>query len=183
MKCAGLTLSGYLMPTDNHTGKAKQTMGLRIERWGPLVLAFIVFALIVVFQDWVAGKFEFDGWQSSSLYAAIFDWSAIQTGFAFGVYGFVIGKSDGFLEKIKGTSAMDRFVGYIRNANAIGFVLTISSIPLIIVDPKITATNDLCYVIVAVWFSTFIWSFTAFLRLAYNFGIIASTKDVEFHGA
>ena len=117
------------------------------------------------------------------MYAAIFDWSAIQTGFAFGVYGFVIGKSDGFLAKIKGTVAMDHFMGYIRKANVIGFCLTILSIPLIVMNPKITATNDIAYFVIAIWFSTFIWLFLAFLRLTYTFDMIASTKNVEFHGA
>jgi len=135
------------------------------------------------FSELVALKFSSGDWKSVGLYSAIFGWSAIQTGFAFGVYGFVIGKGDGFIAALKNTIAMSRFIVYIRRANISGFLLTLTSIPLIIVEPKVGVPMSTSYLVVALWFALFVWSFLSFLRLAYNFGQIASVKDKNFHGA
>jgi len=163
--------------------KQKQSAALIIERFGPILIGLLVLAALLYYRVSISLMFSNGGWQSAGLYTAIFDWSAIQTGFAFGVYGFVIGKADGFVAKIKGTKAMERFVSYIKRANVIGFFLTISSIPLIVINPEIKQDAIYSYYIVAIWFSIFVWSFMAFLRLAYNFGILASVKDKPFHGA
>ncbi len=167
------------------TGEKKsKSFALRLEELGPFLFALTALFLLVYYKDTIVPKFEAnDGWQSSALYSAIFDWSAIQTGFAFGVYGFVIGKSDGFIQKIRETKAMRRFISYIWKANVTGFSLTLGSIPLIVLDPKITTTNQIEYFVVSVWFCVFVWSFMSFLRLAYNFGKLAGVKDKEFKGA
>jgi hypothetical protein len=173
------------MPTDRNAGHSpRKSIALRAEELGPFLGGVLVFVALVYYSNYISSKFEaVDGWQSSSLYSAIFDWSAIQTGFAFGVYGFVIGKTDGFVQKIKETKAMRRFISYIRKANITGFLLTLTSIPLIVIDPKITSSNYLVYITVCLWFCVFVWSFMSFLRLAYNFGKLASVKDVVFKGA
>lgn len=159
------------------------SFGLLLEQYGPAVCGAVTLTCLLYFSEEVAQKFVTDGWKSAGLYAAIFDWSAIQTGFSFGVYGFVLGRGGGFIEKIKDTKAMSRFLSYIKRANIAGFMLTISSIPLIITEPSVSAPLNWIYGIIAVWFSLFVWSFLSFLRIAYNFGQIASVKDKAFHGA
>lgn len=154
-----------------------KSLVLHFEEKGPIILAIIVLIILIYFSSNVTSKFQSGGWTSTGLYSAIFGWSAIQTGFAFGVYGFVIGKSDGFVAKISMTMAMKRFKSYIKRANVTGFVLTISSIPLIIVEPKLHIPNTIEYILVALWFSLFVWSFLSFLRMAYNFGQLASVPD------
>lgn len=170
------------MNTEGKPKKRKLSIALFLEEWGPILCGVLVLVALVVFYSSVSGRFGEDKWQSDGLYSAIFDWSAIQTGFAFGVYGFVIGKTDGFVAKLKNTTAMNRFVNYIKRANMTGFLLTLGSIPLIVVNPSVS-TSFAAYLVVAVWFSVFVWSFMSFLRLAYNFGIIASVKDITFKGA
>lgn len=168
------------------TTKGKKTnkgLILLMEEYGPLLASLMFFAIFLYYSEKMTHYFVVGGWQSEGLYTAIFDWSAIQTGFAFGVYGFVVGKTGGFIAALRGTKAMERFISYIWKANIIGFFLTVSSIPLIVVNPKITEDNFLIYSVVSLWFCIFIWSFLSFLRLAYNFGKIVSVKDKEFKGA
>lgn len=160
-----------------------KNFGLILESYGPAAAGMVSFIVLLYFADLVAAKFESKDWTSAGLYSAIFGWSAIQTGFAFGVYGFVLGKSGGFVEALRGTKAMERFEGYIKRANWTGFILTFASIPLIVVEPSIGEPMSGGYIVVAAWFAFFVWAFLAFLRLAYNFGAIASVKDKEFHGA
>ncbi|MBL4829233.1 MAG: hypothetical protein JKY55_04995 [Aliivibrio sp.] len=161
----------------------KTTFSLRVEQYGPTVCSLLTIAALIYFSDWVSEKFSTDNWKSVGLYSAIFGWSAIQTGFAFGVYGFVVGKGDGFIAALRNTKAMARFMDYIKRTNITGFLLTITSIPLIITEPKVTESLSFSYVVVSLWFALFIWSFLSFLRLAYNFGQIASIKDKVTHGA
>lgn len=160
-----------------------KTPGLWLEQIGPLVAGLVVLALLLWFSDFFAGKFAAKEWTSSGLYSAVFGWSAIQTGFAFGVYGFIIGKQDGFVHALRGTAMFERFESYIKRANWGGLALTFPCIPLIVTDPNIAEPLSTAYVIVAIWFAGFVWAFLAFCRLAYNFGAIASVRDKEFHGA
>ena len=170
------------MTTEANPQKNKHSFALLLESWGPIFSVILVLLLLILFYSSVSERFGENKWQSDSLYSAIFDWSAIQTGFAFGVYGFVIGKTDGFVEKLRNTAAMNRFIVYIKRANLTGFLLTLASIPLIVVNPTVSE-SFYSYLVVAIWFSVFVWSFMSFLRLAYNFGIIASVKDTKFYGA
>jgi hypothetical protein len=159
------------------------SLGLRIEQFGPVTSAALAFIALWYFSEPISSMFLSENWKSAGLYSAIFGWSAIQTGFAFGVYGFVIGKGDGFIAALRTTTAMSRFMGYIKRANITGFLLTFTSIPLIIGEPKVGEPMSINYIVISAWFSLFVWSFLSFLRLAYNFGQIASVKDKVFHGA
>lgn len=159
------------------------SLGLLLEQYGPAFAAAIALASLFYYSQEIAMNFSSEKWKSSGLYAAIFGWSSIQVGFSFGVFGFVLGKSDGFVKEIRGTKAMARFLSYIKRANIAGFILTISSIPLVVIEPTIREPIDFYYIFIAIWFSLFVWSFFSFLRIAYNFGRIASVKDKEFHGA
>lgn len=165
------------------TERTRWSMALLLEQFAPMAFAVLSVFVLWYFADAIALKFSGSDWKSAGLYSAVFGWSAIQTGFAFGVYGFVIGKGDGFVAALKGTVAMARFMGYIQRANITGFLLTITSIPLIITEPEVGTPLSRSYIIVSAWFALFVWSFFSFLRLAYNFGQIASIKDKAFHGA
>lgn len=163
----------------------RKSVGLLIEQFGPLAISAASVLAIYILAPSIIAKFAAeDGWQVSSLYGAVFNWSAIQTGFAFGVYGFVVGKNDGFVKEIREKLAMHRFLGYVRRANVGGFVLTVASLPLTITNPSFSAANSLIFFVVLTWFGLFLWTFLAFLRVAYGFGHLSSVRDQpEFYGA
>lgn len=158
---------------------------LGIERFAPLAIAALSVGLLYYFSEDVIVKFEADdGWKAENLYAAVFNWSAIQTGFVFGVYGFVVGKSDGFIKEVRETTAMRRFLGYAQRANIGGFALTIWSLPLTVVNPAVSNDDQLVFVALLIWFGLFVWTFLAFLRIAYSFGHLSSVRDrPDFFGA
>jgi hypothetical protein len=165
--------------------RRRKSLGLVIEQFAPLAISAACAIAIYVLAPSIIAKFKAPaGWQVSSLYGAVFNWSAIQTGFAFGVYGFVIGKNDGFVQEIRDRLAMRRFLGYVRRANIGGFLLTIASLPLAITNPTISESNSPLFFAILTWFCLFLWTFLAFLRVAFGFGKLSSVRDQpEFYGA
>lgn len=157
---------------------------LAIERYGPLGLTVVAIVGLLLEAAPIVASIEASKWQVDNLYTAVFTWSAIQTGFAFGVYGFVVGRSEGFIPEIRDTIAMKRFLGYVKRANIGGFVLTIVSLPLTILNPIPAPQGSAQFYFVLVWFGLFLWTLLAFLRIAYSFGHLSSVRDQPaFYGA
>jgi hypothetical protein len=102
----------------------------------------------------------------------VFGWTAIQTGCLFAIYGYVAGKSDGFVGEIRFSRSMRRYNSYLKRATAIGFLLTATSMPLIVWHHKVTSDDTYWFILVAIWFSLFVWAFVSFARVAYIFGIL-----------
>lgn len=165
--------------------KQRKGWGLLMEQYAPFGISVACMVAIYAFGPSVIAKFQgTGGWQVSSLYGAVFNWSAIQTGFAFGVYGFVVGKNDGFVQEIRDMLAMRRFLGYVRRANVGGFALTIFSLPMTIANPSVADPRSALFFVILAWFGLFVWTFLAFLRVAYGFGHLSSVRDQpEFYGA
>lgn len=159
-------------------------VALLVERFGPLLSFVITVTAIALNRNTIVAQFVAERWTTENLYSAVFNWSAIQTGFAFGVYGFVVGKSDGFIEALRDTFAMRRFLRYVATANFGGFLLTIVSIPLTIANPSLVTGGDATFWVVTLWFGLFVWTFFAFLRIAFNFGRLSNVRDQKpFYGA
>lgn len=106
----------------------------------------------------------------------IFNWSAIQSGFVFAIYGFIVTKRDGFAGKLVGAQTYERFISFTKRACLGGFALTIASMPLVVAAPNINAGSPY-YPAVIAWFALFVWAFCAFLRVAFSFGMIVATPD------
>jgi hypothetical protein len=150
-----------------------------IERFGPFASAAIVAALLIYYRRALVAMDAGNELDLSGLYAAVFDWSAIQTGFLFGVFGYVGGKSDGFIAEVKNTKAMKLFISYIRIAIILGFLLTLFCIPLMVGSFSIAEGTDWRYFTFVIWSLMSAWAFFAFLRVAYVFGILIRPDSVE----
>lgn len=149
----------------------------QIERKLPLAAAIAVLAALVYWRDimvarYVAGDIDF-----ASLYSAVLDWSAIQTGFLFGIFGFVAGKNDGFIAALRNTEELRLFYRYMKTAIFLGFTVTLISIPMMVVNYSIASGSEWIYAGFVFWAFISIWSFFSFARVAYVFGIIVRTKD------
>lgn len=160
-------------------------LGFVFEKFGPILLSIVVFFFLTHYKKYFSFHFSPQGgWKIDALYNAIFGWSSVQVGFVFGVYGFVIGKKDGFIDSIKNTIAMNRFNSYLRSANILGFLLAVTSLPLMVINPDISTEHNFIYYVVSLWFSAFIWAFLTFLRISVTFGILISVRDEnDFDGA
>ncbi|MGQ2902408.1 MAG: hypothetical protein ACT6RL_10975 [Neoaquamicrobium sediminum] len=149
-----------------------------LERYGPIAAAAICASLIVYFRQELgaastSGRVNFD-----DLYSAVFDWSAIQTGFLFGIFGYVGGKSTGFIAEIRETPAMEQFFRYTKAAMALGFVITFYSVPLIVTGFKMH-DSLFVFIVFCVWCFLSVWGFFAFARVAYLFGLMVRPKDQQ----
>jgi hypothetical protein len=150
---------------------------LLAEKWYPFAIGGLSCLIVVYFMGAITEKLRVDAWNLSNLYGSVFNWAALQTGFLFSVYGFVVAKQGGFIDKIRKTTFMDHFVSYTKRAIIIGFVLTFSSIPLIVINFSFKNGGVGHFVVVDLWFGLFIWAFLSFVRVAYIFGIIARVRD------
>lgn len=144
---------------------------LLIEKFLPIALGALTLLVCLIWRAQITHQFATHHLSVGGLYTAVFGWSAIQTGFLFGVFGFVVGTSDGFISDVKESAPMRRFLSYTRNGTLMGFLLTFASMPLIVMEAKVEG-GFLPYVAISTWFSLFIWTFFAFARVAYLFGLL-----------
>jgi hypothetical protein len=152
-------------------------MTAAIERFGPVCAASLMVAALYYFRgDLVLMAFN-GQLDLKNVYASVFDWSSIQTGFVFGIFGFVAGKSGGFIEAIRDTKEMALFLTYTKRAIYLGFCLTFSSIVMSITSFDVSSGGPWKFHIFAVWSFVSLWGFLAFLRVAYIFGDILRVRD------
>lgn len=147
------------------------------EQLAPVLLGLLVLVGCLIARTPIAEQFEPQKWDATNLYVAVFDWAAIQSGFVFGIYGFIVSKRDGFVGQMMKGRSYEKFIGYTRRAYLGGFALTFVSLPLLVVGPDISDPDSKTYMLTALWFASFVWAFAAFLRVAFIFGTIAATPD------
>ena len=145
-----------------------------IGRSIPFLLSILAFVLLCIYADDMFGEDNTIEW--SNLYAAIFDWAAIQTGFLFGVYGFVVGSPKGFINAIRGTKPFRFFTTGIITSLCVGFALTIISLPLLVFSPDPINSSKLVTLLIYLWFSLFIFALITFFRAAYLFAYMTRQK-------
>jgi hypothetical protein len=148
---------------------------LATERFLPVTLAALVLIAATIFRAGIAQFFIHHGLNMDGLYNAVFGWSAIQTGFVFAVYGFVMSSEGGFIERVRDTTPMNQFLQYTRNATYLGFALTAFSMPLMVSGIKVSR-EVYGYFAISIWFSLFVWAFLSFARVAFLFGILIRPK-------
>lgn len=147
-----------------------------LERYGPLICAAAMVALIYYFRSDLVAAASSKKIDISNIYSNVFNWSSIQTGFVFGIFGFVAGKSGGFIETIRQTPEMALFLQYTKRAIYLGFCLTFSSIALSITSFTISE-DPWKFHVFAAWSFVSLWGFLAFLRVAYIFGGVLRVRD------
>ena len=147
-----------------------------VKNFFPLICAGAIIILLLLFRDKLLGYINNEIIQLDGLFSAVFDWSAIQTGFLFTVFSYIAGKTDGFLAAIRNTKAMSNFTFTLKKAMAAGFILAFTSMPMI-VYPLRPDSLGLEYIILSVWLGLFVWAFSLFCLVAYKFGVIIKVPD------
>jgi hypothetical protein len=148
-----------------------------IERFSPIACGILTVILLYLFREKVVAEAISKEVDFGNLYSSVFDWSSIQTGFLFGIFGYIAGKSDGFIASIRNTEEMTEFLGYQKRAMLLGFLLTFASIPMMVTNLSFDSSSSLNYWLFTVWAALAVWAFLAFLRVAYIFGIVIKTRD------
>lgn len=156
---------------------SNKSVGWLLEAFGPICCASAVLALLWLFRWSIIPLIAADKISIGNLFSAVFGWASIQTGCVFAIYGFVAGKNDGFIGEVRRTRSMRRFNTYIMRAIVSGFLLTVSSMPLLVWKFAIAPDDKYLYLMIVVWFSLFVWAFLSFARVAYIFGILVQVQD------
>ncbi len=151
-------------------------MGI-VERFGPISLAALSSLLLYYFRSDLIHLSISGDINVSNIYSSVFDWSSIQTGFLFAIFGFVAGKTDGFIHRIKDTPEMRLFLKYTKRALLLGFAITFASIPMTVTSFDIAKGASWKFHVFAAWSFLSVWGFFSFLRVAYIFGDIIKVKD------
>lgn len=148
-------------------------------RFLPHVVGLLILALLIFFQGGVSAYLmnANSPVEMQNVFAAVFDWASIQTGFLFAVYGFVAGRADGFIGAIRKTQAMEKFRRLLKGTIFAGFGLTLFSMVFLIYPLKPSPGWE--YYVLSTWFAGFCWSFFLFCVVAYRFGIIINVPDQD----
>ena len=140
----------------------------------PAAAAAVVFFFLVLCQKPLDAALESNPNAWGNLFGAVFDWSAIQTGFMFGVYGFLIGAPNGFMKAIETTSAFQLFRAGVLTSLFAGFVLTIVSLPLLVLSPEPRELHFMIRLLVYFWLSLFVFALLSFFKTAFVFAKMTS---------
>ena len=112
------------------------------------------------------------------LYSSVFGWSAIQTGFLFSVFGYIAGKQGGFIEAVRNTRAMHLFQSDLKLSIYVGFVLTLTSMIVIVFDFS-PEEGGKGYIAICIWWGLFFTAFLTFCKVAYEFGTLVGVPDSD----
>jgi hypothetical protein len=162
---------------------SKRSFGWMIEAFAPVAVALLALAVLWFYRWSIIPLMAADKISVGNLFSAVFGWASIQTGCVFAIYGFVAGKNDGFIGEVRRTRSMKRFSVYIKRAITSGFLLTVTSMPLIVWKFTITPDDKYLFLLIITWFALFVWAFLSFARVAYIFGILMRIDDSEKVGA
>lgn len=164
-------------------GLARRSYMWIAEAYGPAACGLLTFAVLYWQRSQILPLMEADKISVSNLCSAVFGWASIQTGCVFAIYGFVAGKTDGFIGEVRRTRSMRRYTIYLKRAIWTGFLITFTSMPLIVWKFVPQEIGIQSYLVLSAWFSLFVWALLSFARVAFIFGILIRVNDAERIGA
>jgi hypothetical protein len=164
-------------------GSDRHSQSWLLEAYGPAVCGLLTLAVLYWQRANILPLMTGDKISVSNLCSAIFGWASIQTGCVFAIYGFIAGKTDGFIGEARNTRSMKRYTVYIKRAIWTGFLLTLTSMPLIVWKFAPEQIGNVTFLIFSLWFSIFVWAFLSFARVAFIFGILIQINESTKIGA
>lgn len=103
---------------------------------------FLACIFFVLFAEQISATAVTQNWSEGDLYGSIFGWSAIQTGFFFGVYTFVVARPGKFRDNMKNNTAFTDAMTHLRATVYMLFVFSMISAPLTFFAPNIKAVTS-----------------------------------------
>lgn len=131
----------------------------------PTIAATSVAVLYLAFQEMIVLKIACEEVSLSGLYRAIFGWAAIQTGFLFGIYTYISGKSGGFVGAVSRTATFQEFKSYILTTLRMALVVSLVSVPFIVLIPEPAKPWDFSSIVLCAWLCFCIFAFCCFCKV------------------
>lgn len=154
-------------------------VALFFRRHWDLLLTGLVAIPLVNFSVFIAGEFIADRWKLSNFYAAVFDWSSIQGAFLFGIYAFVLSRSEPFIRAIANTRAFAQMRGFVRRTVYFAMGLTVITMPMLVAAPPMTegGLRDTGYILFAGYALATFYMFVRFGRVLRIFTMLERPGD------
>ena len=136
------------------------------EQCYPWVFGATATSATLLWGDQVTSVCKAHDWHLDQVYPAIFGFLAITTGYLATFYGTIQSISDGFIGKIKHTRVMGRFLHFSKSAIVWGFIVSVITVPLMVISPLPTDGRPTKNLVVAVWIGISVASIASFYRVA-----------------
>jgi hypothetical protein len=140
--------------------------------------ASIFFSIGIVFAYFFSHKaaaFSIDhNLNYAAFYAAVFDLSGIFTAFLFGFFTYSISSGSPFMVAARNTAAFRAMLTYVKRAVVLGALLTVITIPTLIVEPLPIKRFAIEWYYMMIWFGVFLGAASSFWRATRLFWIFAS---------
>lgn len=108
-------------------------------------------------------------WSINSIYASVFDMSSVVCAFLFSFFVFVKTTTNKFLDAIRTSETYKKLLKYFIYSIISSFVLSIATIPFLVVSPAPTQISQPSFVTVFLWVFLCGYVFAAVIRSACHF--------------
>lgn len=116
-------------------------------------------------------------------YVAIGGVFAIIAGFLASFYGSIQSIADTRLKRISQTGFFKLFISQIKEATIAGFIISVISVPLMIVAPTNINSSIYTRLIIAVWLGASTYCFAAFIRVGPKLFVVFEKQPAPDRGA
>lgn len=139
----------------------------------PLFSGAIGMAVMSLFGERAFQYMTDHGWNIANIYGAVFDLFSILTGLLFAVYGIVLTGANPFMQSLRRTNVYRRYRKHLKEGIYLGFLVTIGTLPLLVIEPKEIVTGSPLAVALSMWVGASVAGFHLFVRIARGFIAIA----------
>lgn len=134
------------------------------------IAAIVAVVEIVLWREWITGKFISEAWELGALYAAIFDWSSIQAAFLFGIYAFFLSRTESFLKAVASSPFFPSLRRYVVRTLYLSMLLTVLSLPMLVAPLNVATIAG--FAVLTILCGLTVFTFFCFLRVIRVFGKI-----------
>lgn len=120
-------------------------------------------------------------WVISSLYASVFDVSAIICAFLFSFFVFVKTTNNKILNAFRKRGEYNTLLSHFRRSIGASFLLTLLSIPYMVIVPKSSSYEEVAFYLIGFWVAFSAYTIAASFRSAYQFiGVLDAAYSQRF---
>lgn len=116
-----------------------------------------------------------NGWSASGLYSAVFGWTSIQVGILFGIYTFVVPRTEPFFRALNRTSAFGEFKDYLLVSCYLTMVCVLGAFLFTVVNP-VPDGRVLLKLLLISWLDLIFYTVLRFLKIMRVFQILERSK-------
>lgn len=138
-------------PAAGATATVARPLSVWIEVWWPTVAGVCGAASAAMWGSAVEGLTASRGWAFSELYGGIFNFSAIAVGGLMAAYALLLTDTTETLRHLRRTRTLSRFLAFVRYAIGTSLLLSVWSLPMLVVKPSFRSGELVQLLLACVW--------------------------------